>query len=70
MCMFCVNELIKLLALFLGLFRKVFLNKNPHTKRFISFELCELSVSEADICIYILNTMNVVFIIINYLTNK
>lgn len=53
MCMFCVNELIKLLALFLGLFRKVFLNKNPHTKRFISFELCELSVSEANILIYV-----------------
>lgn len=49
MCMFYGNELMKLLALFLGLFRKVFLNKNPHTKRFSSFELSEISVSAADI---------------------
>lgn len=53
MCLFCVSELIKLLALFLGLLREVFLNKNPHTKRFSSFELCELSVSETNIFIYI-----------------
>lgn len=75
MCMFYVNELIKSLALFLGLFRKVFLNKNPHTKRFNNFELCELSVSEANIFyiyiyLYILDRMNAVSIILNDLTNK
>lgn len=42
--MFNVNELMKLFALFLGLFRKVFLSKSPHTKRFSSFELRELSL--------------------------
>lgn len=52
MCMFYVNEVIKLLALFLGLFRKGFLNKNPLTKRFNSIELHELSVSGANIFIY------------------
>lgn len=52
LCLVYVNELIKLLALFLGLFRKVFLNKNLHTKLFSSFELHELSVSEANIFVY------------------